>query len=170
MAARGRQLKSTIVSAEGELGLLAYAQMQYPMMKIILMISAVLMSWSSNATAQETQETLRQWRVGHCVADLRKLCPGVVPGNNRLRACLREHLNEVSYPCLVSLAKFAEVRNTLNGECSAHLQQQCGNVKRKEGQFGTCLRSAVASLSDNCKDALARAVPGAHKYPQSGHH
>lgn len=116
-------------------------------MKIILMIGVVLMLWLSNATAQETQETLRQWRVGHCVADLKKLCPGVVPGNNRLRACMDEHLHDVSYPCLVSLAKFAEVRRTLNGECSAHLQQQCGNIERKGGQFGACLGSAVASLS-----------------------
>jgi hypothetical protein len=124
--------------------------------KIILMIGSVLMLWSSNATAQE--EALRQRRVGHCIADLRKLCPGVVPGNNRLRACMREHIRDVSFPCLVALAKFAEVRRSLKGECSAHLQQQCGNVERRGGQFGACLRSAVASLSDTCKDALARAV------------
>ena len=145
------------------------------MVKVILMIGAVLMLWSSNATAQEA---LRQWRVGHCAADLRKLCPGVPPGNNRLRECMREHLRDVSYPCLVALAKFAEVRRTLNGECSAHLQQQCGNVERRGGQFRACLRSAVASLSDTCKDTLARAIPGAHKYPrkrlastpENGHH
>ena len=121
-------------------------------MKIILMIGVILMLWSSNATAQE------RLAVGHCVADLRRLCPGVVPGNNRLRACMREHLRDVSYPCLVALAKFAEVRRTLNGECSAHLQQQCGKVERRGGQFRAYLRSAVASLSDTCKDALARAV------------
>jgi hypothetical protein len=123
--------------------------------KIILMIGAVLMLWSSNATAQET---LRQWRVGHCVADLKRLCPDVPPGNNRLRTCMRENIRDVSFPCLVALAKFAEVRRSLKGECSAHLQQQCGNVERRGEQFGACLRSAVASLSDTCKDALARAV------------
>ena len=90
--------------------------------KIILMIGAVLMLWSSNAAAQE--EALRQRRVGHCIADLRKLCPKVLPGNNRLRACMREHIRDVSFPCLVALAKFAEVRRSLKGECSAHLQQQ----------------------------------------------
>jgi hypothetical protein len=129
------------------------------MAKIILMIGAILTVWSSNATAQDTaQETLRQRRVGHCVADMKKLCPGVQPGNNRLRDCMREHLRDVSFPCLVTLAKFAEVRRSLKGECSAHLQQQCGNVERGGGQFGACLRSAVASLSDTCKVALARAV------------
>jgi hypothetical protein len=120
--------------------------------KIILMIGAILMAWSSNATAQE------RLAVGHCAADLRRLCPGVQPGNNRLRACMREHIRDVSFPCLVTLAKFAEVRRTLSEECNAHIWQQCANVERGEGRLGACLRSAVASLSDTCKDALTRAV------------
>src|SRR5215813_1373951 len=119
--------------------------------KIILMIGVILMLWSSNATAQE------RLAVGHCVADLRRLCPGVVPGNNRLRACLREHIRDVSFPCLVTLAKFAEVRR-FRAECGDHLRQQCASVPRGDGRFGTCLRSAVDGLSDTCKDALAGAV------------
>ena len=120
-------------------------------MKIILMIGAILMLWSSNATAQE------RLAVGHCAADLRRLCLGVQPGNNRLRACMREHIHDVSFPCLVTLAKFAEVRR-FRQECGAHIQEQCGSVERAGGQFGACLRSAVASLSDACKYALVRAV------------
>src|SRR5215472_934926 len=113
---------------------------------------AILMLWSSNATAQQ------RLAVGHCAADLRRLCPGIQPGNNRLRACMREHIHDVSFPCLVTLAKFAEVRRTLNDECNAHIRQQCANAERGGGRFAACLRSAVASLSDTCKDALARAV------------
>jgi hypothetical protein len=123
------------------------------MVKIILMIGAILILWSPNATAQQRLVS----GVGHCVADLRKLCPGVPPGNNNLRTCLREHIHDVSFPCLLTLAKFAEVRR-FREECGAHLQQQCGSVERAGGQFGACLRSAVASLSDDCKYALARAV------------
>ena len=125
------------------------------MVKIILMIGTILILWSSEATTQD------RLAVGHCVADLRKLCPGIPPGNNALRACMRERIREVSLPCLVTLAKFAEVRRSLNEECSAHIRQQCANVERGGGRFGACLRSAVASLSDICKDALARAVRGA---------
>ena len=119
-------------------------------MKIILMIGTILIWWSSNAMAQERL-------VGHCIADLRNLCPGIPPGNNALRACMREHIRDVSFPCLVTLAKFAEVRGS-HKECSAHLRQQCAGVERGGGQFAACLRSAAASLSDTCKDALARAV------------
>src|SRR5215471_7724509 len=121
------------------------------MVKIILMIGAVLMSWSSGATAQE------RLAVGHCIADLRTLCPDSRPGNDRLRACLREHIQDVSFPCLMTLAKFAEVRR-LHQECGAHLRQQCAGVERGGGRFAACLRSAVASLSEPCKEALARAV------------
>jgi hypothetical protein len=121
------------------------------MTRIILLIGAALMVWSANATAQETLA------VGQCAADLRKLCPGVPPGNNRLRACMREHIREVSDGCLMTLAKFAEVRGS-RSECSAHLRQQCAGVERGGGRFAACLRSAVDGLSDTCKEALAQAV------------
>jgi hypothetical protein len=62
--------------------------------KIILLIAAVLMLWASNATAQG------RLAVGSCVADLRNLCPDIPPGNNNLRACMREHIPDVSSPCL----------------------------------------------------------------------
>ena len=130
------------------------------MVKIILMIGAILMLWSSNATAQE-----RLALGGACVADLEKLCPGVQPGNNRLRNCMREHIHDVSFPCLVRLAKFAEVRRSLGEECSAHIRQRCATVERAGGRFGACLRSAFASLSDSCKNALARAVTRARASP-----
>jgi len=121
------------------------------MVKIILLIGAVSVAWSASAAAQG------RLAVGHCVADLGRLCPGIEPGNNRQRACMREHIRDVSFPCLLTLAKFAEVRG-FRKECSAHLRQQCATIERGGGQFGDCLRSAVAGLSDACKDSLARAV------------
>ena len=119
------------------------------MMKIILMIGAILMLWSSNATAQG------RLTGAPCVPDLDRLCPGIQPGNDRLRTCMREHVRDVSFQCLERLAKYAEVRGH-RSDCGAHLRKQCASVER--GQFGACLRSAVASLSDTCKDDLVRAV------------
>ena len=111
------------------------------------------MLWSSTVTARE-----RLALGGSCVADLRNLCPGIQPGNGALRECMREHIQDVSFPCLVRLAKFAEVRG-FNKECSAYLRQQCKGVKREGGEFEACLKSAIDSLSDTCKDALGQAVP-----------
>src|SRR5215469_8373991 len=74
--------------------------------KIILMIGAMLCC-GHHATAQE--------RVvgGKYRADLQKLCPDIPPGNNNLQTYMREHIRDVSLPCLVTLAKFAEVRRSL---------------------------------------------------------
>ena len=124
------------------------------MMKIVLMIGAILMLWSSNATAQERVAVAG----GKCRADLQKLCPGIPPGNDNLRNCMREHLREVSLPCAVALARWATVRKS-HPECGAHLRQQCKGVKREGGEFEACLKSAVDTLSGTCKDALAGAVP-----------
>ena len=121
------------------------------MTKVILVIGAVLVLWSSSATAQQ------RLAIGHCLADLRELCPGVPPGNDRLRECMRGRIQELSHPCLVTLAKFAEVRK-VHKECRVQLDEQCGNVRRGDGRFGACRKSAVAGLSDTCKDALSRAV------------
>src|SRR5262245_56130625 len=52
---------------------------------------------------------------------------------------------DVSFPCLVTLAKFAEVCRSLNEECGAHIKQQCANVERVAGRFGACLRSSWVS-------------------------
>jgi hypothetical protein len=123
------------------------------MTKTILFIGVALMVWSSSSMAQS------RLAVEACVADIRKLCPTVQPGNNRLRSCVIAHIKELSDPCLLTLAKFVEVRKALK-ECRAHIHQQCASVPRGGGRFGACLRSAVASLSDNCKDALTRALPG----------
>ena len=115
------------------------------MRKIILMIGTILMLWSSNAAARERLQ-------GHCIADLRKLCPGVPPGDNALQACMREHIREVSFPCLMTLASFAMIRGS-HKECGAHLRQ-CTGVGRSRGQFDACLRSAAASLSERVKMLL----------------
>jgi hypothetical protein len=67
--------------------------------KIILMIGTLFMLWSSNATAQQRLSG------APCVPDLRKLCPGIQPGNDRIRNCLREHIRDVS----LSFASFATI-------------------------------------------------------------
>ena len=136
------------------------------MVKIIPIIATILVFWSLSATAQEglarlgsepAVERLRAERIGHCAADLRRLCPGIPPGDGKLLNCMREHIRDVSLPCLVMLSRFAAVRR-LRPECGAHLRQQCAGVKREGGEFEACLKSAVDGLSDACKDALAKAV------------
>ena len=122
------------------------------MIRIIVITSAVLMLWSPNVTAQETLA------VRSCMADAKSLCPGMTgTGVEPLRGCFRNHLKEISDAYILSLAKLDEV----DPACKAYLRQQCANVKIGDGRLEGCLKTAADSLSDGCKDALVRAVPGA---------
>jgi hypothetical protein len=115
-------------------------------------IVAAFMLWSPNVAAQETLA------VGACMADAKSLCSGTAgTGLDPLRGCFRNHVKEVSGACLLSLAKLLEV----DSACRAHISQQCDDVKIGEGRLEACLRTAVGTLSDSCKDAIVRAVPGA---------
>ena len=63
------------------------------MVKIILMIGATLLLWSSNATAQE------RLAVGHCVADPQETVPGYSTGKQQPPG-----LHEGAHPrCLISV-------------------------------------------------------------------
>jgi hypothetical protein len=115
-------------------------------------IGTAVMLWAPNAMAQDTLA------VGACLADAKSLCPGIGgTGLEPVGGCFRDHLKEVSNACLLSLAKLLEV----DAACRAHVRQQCENVPIGEGRIEACLRTAVDTLSDSCKDAIVRAVPGA---------
>ena len=121
------------------------------MVRIILVIVAMLMLVPASATAQQGGA------ISACAADMRKLCPNVQPGEDRVRDCLGENLYDASYLCVEALAKFAEV-DEARTDCRAHLQQQCGSIQRVGGELEACMKSAILSLSDSCRSALARAA------------
>jgi hypothetical protein len=120
--------------------------------RVIVAISAAFILWSPKIAAKETLA------VGACMKDAKSLCGGIAgTGIEPLRGCFRDHVKEISGACLLSLAKLLEV----DPKCRAHVKQQCGNVQIGEARLEACLRTAVDTLSDSCKDAIVRAVPGA---------
>jgi hypothetical protein len=121
------------------------------MIKIALMVCAALMLLASSATAQKTLP------VGACTADELRLCAGIQPGRDNLRACFREHIHELSDSCLLALARFSAVDKT----CRERLSRECASVEPGQGLLESCLRSAAAKLDDYCKAAFSRAIPGA---------
>ena len=119
------------------------------MIKIALMVCAGLMLLASSATAQKTLP------VGPCTADELRLCAGIQPGRDSLRACFREHIHELSDACLLALARFSAVDKT----CRKRLSRECRGVEPGQGRLESCLRSAAAKLDDYCKGALSHAIP-----------
>ena len=118
------------------------------MIKIILIIAASVL-WTSNVAAQKRSAD------GPCTADERRLCAGIQPGRDSLRACFRERIHELSDACLLALARFSAVDKT----CSDRLNRECSSVQPGDGRLEACLRSAAAKLDDTCKKALSRAIP-----------
>lgn len=47
------------------------------------------------------QQDLRIARA--CAADIERLCAGVPPGEGRIKACMKAHIQEVSAPCFDAL-------------------------------------------------------------------
>jgi hypothetical protein len=61
---------------------------------------------TASAQQQNPQAPLRQ----ACAADFKSLCSGVQPGGGRIKACLREHADQLSPSCKSALVDAAASR------------------------------------------------------------
>lgn len=119
------------------------------MLKGILIIAALSLA-ASNATAQSRADA------GACAGDIKTQCAGVKPGDGRIRACLKEHLKDLSEPCQARLGKIGATAKA----CVADVKRECAGVRPGRGRIAACMKSALANLSDTCKDGLTRVVAG----------
>jgi hypothetical protein len=117
------------------------------MLKHALAISAALLLFGSNAMAQGA--------VRACAADGKKLCAGVEPGAGRIAGCFKEHFNDLSPPCQNLLAATAVAAKA----CTADVKQYCADARRRAAKI-TCLKSALANLSEECKSAISQVAAG----------
>jgi Cysteine rich repeat len=125
----------------------------------ILAGCAALMLWSSGAPAQDSGAAARErLAVRICAADISARCTGVEGGHERLRSCVKEHLEDFSEACQARLARLAAVRKA----CAVDIQQSCPESKGPR-RVEACLKSALVNLSDACKDALAQSVARARR-------
>jgi hypothetical protein len=70
------------------------------MLKKVLTIGAILVLSTSGAMAQSpaARAALRA-----CKPDIAQFCSQVPPGGGRIKACMKEHLPELSEPCKEAL-------------------------------------------------------------------
>ena len=113
------------------------------MLKKVLAVSAALVLSASDAAAQRA--------VRPCVADVATHCASVAPGEGRVGACLKEHVNDLSAPCQNWLAFTATAAKV----CRADVRQHCADARGRRGRVD-CLKSTLANLSDDCKSAISR--------------
>jgi hypothetical protein len=64
--------------------------------KLVAAAGAILLLSTSGATAQSAAARAV---LGACKPDIRNFCSQVAPGGGRIKACMKEHLHELSEPC-----------------------------------------------------------------------
>jgi Cysteine rich repeat len=73
----------------------------WTMLKKVVTICAVLLLSMSGAMAQMKQGAMAAARA--CRPDMAQFCGNVAPGQGRIKACMKEHLPELSEPCKEAL-------------------------------------------------------------------
>ena len=115
----------------------------------IFLVIAMLLLPCTTASAQ------LRGVVKACVSDVKAQCPGVKPGEGRIRACVKTHLKDLSEPCRNVVLKAVTVK-----ACAADVKKVCADTKPGRGRVKACMKDHLADVSAPCQEALANAAAG----------
>lgn len=112
-----------------------------------------------------SQDSLLEYVVTSCEADLKQYCSQVTPGEGRLLHCAAAHEDKLSGQCSYALYQAASLLEQLAvtiayvaQSCETEIKTLCADVKAGEGRILSCLEDNSESLGDACKKALADTV------------
>jgi cysteine rich repeat protein len=117
------------------------------MLKNVLAIGFALLLLGSNAMAQDAARA--------CVADIKKLCADVKPGEGRIAGCVKAHVADLSEPCRNLLTRTAAAAKA----CTNDVKQHCADARRRTAKLA-CIKSTLTNLSDDCKSAISQVAAG----------
>lgn len=72
--------------------------------RIALLALVVAAAVATPAAAQNMQAEMRMLR-GACSSDVQRLCPGVQPGEGRIKSCLMANKDQMTVGCAKALMK-----------------------------------------------------------------
>jgi hypothetical protein len=111
------------------------------------------------------QDSLLEYVLTSCEADLKQYCSQVTPGQGRLLHCAAAHEDKLSGQCSYALYQAASLLEQLAvtiayvaQSCETEIKTMCGEVKAGEGRILSCLEGNSETLGDACKKALADTV------------
>jgi len=97
-----------------------------------------------------------------CDKEIKEFCSKVTPGQNRLVACAKAHVDKLSKECIGSinradyqLQSFGLVLGYVAMQCKDDAAKLCPDVKLGEGRVLDCLSKNKAKLSKFCGMALS---------------
>ncbi len=71
----------------------------------------------SHAALAQPAHMVTVQEIAHaCASDIDRLCPGVPPGQGRIKACMKAHMTELSAPGFGTLLSAVRVMYTLNSD------------------------------------------------------
>lgn len=125
-------------------------------------LGALIIAIAAPAVAQDS---LLEYVVTSCDADLKQYCSQVTPGQGRLLHCVAAHEDKLSGQCQYALYQAASLLEQLSvaiayvaQSCETEIKTLCGEVKAGEGRVLACLEENGESLGDSCKKAIADTV------------
>jgi outer membrane protein OmpA-like peptidoglycan-associated protein len=80
----------------------------------VIALAASLAAFAAPATAQDIPS--EQQLLHACGGDVDRLCPGVQPGEGRIKACMKAHASELSAGCFDTLMAAMSVLYTVNSD------------------------------------------------------
>ncbi len=130
--------------------------------KLKLVLGVLAVSAASPAIAQDS---LLEYVMTSCEADLKQYCSQVTPGEGRLLHCAAAHEDKLSGQCSYALYQAASLLEQLAvaiayvaQSCETEIKTLCGDVKAGEGRIVSCLEGNSEALGDACKKALEDTV------------
>ena len=130
--------------------------------KLKLAIGIFVVSAAAPAVAQDS---LLEYVLTSCEADIKQYCSQVTPGEGRLLHCAAAHEDKLSGQCSYALYQAASLLEQLSmaivyvaESCETEIKTLCGDVKAGEGRVLSCLEGNSESLGEPCKKALADTV------------
>jgi chemotaxis protein MotB len=86
------------------------------MIRIGYAFSAATLLAASIVMAQEPPVPTGREVARACAGDVERLCPGVQPGQGRIKACMKEHVTQLSAPCFDTLLSAVTLVYTVNSD------------------------------------------------------
>ena len=114
--------------------------------------------------APVTLQPLAEYVTQACKTELGAHCSQVIPGQNRLLACLYANGEKLSGQCETALYQAASVLDRaistvayLADQCRADIDSKCASVQTGQGRIAQCLADHKDSLSQPCTQAFSTA-------------
>ena len=124
--------------------------------------TALLMTMPLSVSAQDS---VVEYLLEACQADLEQFCSTVTPGEGRLLHCAAAHEDQLSGQCSYALYRAASVLEQMAvamayvaQSCQTEIESVCSDVRAGEGRILACLEENDESVGDTCRSAIAETV------------